>query len=46
MVVNLEKEDIEKLSWKEDDLVDRLTKGKVGIIRIVEHCKNHLISTG
>ena len=46
MIVNLEKEDLEKLSWKENDLVDHLTKGEVGLIRIVEHCKNHLISTG
>ena len=35
MIVNLEKEDLEKLSWKENDLVDHLTKGEVGLIRMV-----------
>ena len=46
MIVNLEKEDLEKLSWKENDLVDHLMKGEVGLIRMVEYYKNHLISTG
>ena len=46
MIVNLEKEDLEKLLWKENDLVDHLTKCEVGLIRMVEHYKNHLISTG
>ena len=44
MIVNLEKEDLEKLSWKEDDKVDYLTKGEVGIIRMIDHFKNHLIA--
>ena len=46
VIANLEKEDLEKLSWKENDLVDQLTKGEVGIIRMVAHYKNYLISTG
>ena len=45
IIVILEKEDLEKISWKENDLVNHLTKGEVGIFRMVEHHKNHLIST-
>lgn len=37
MIVNLEKDDLEKLSWKEDDKVGHLTKGEVGITRMIDH---------
>ena len=45
-IINLEKEDLKELSWKEGDVVDHLTKGEIGLIRMVEHYKNHLITTG
>ena len=42
LIVNLEKKDLEELSWKEGDKVDYLKKGEVGLIRMIDHCKNHL----